>query len=709
MSGSLNFEELLNVADFLTACKRAKEFSKIENKNDIYPVLKPKFDTIQELLEVDKEITRCIISDTQMSDFASKELNIIRNGIKKTQDSIRTELNKIIQSTAYKNMLQDAVITMRGDRHCIPVKSEYKNSFSGIVHDQSATGATFFIEPKSVVSLNNKIKELQLEENKEINRVLKNLSEMVNENKDILHSNLSILIDIDFIFAKGEYSISINGVEPIFNEKKYINIKKARHPLLDKESVVPTDIYLGKDFSTLLITGPNTGGKTVILKTIGLFTVMGQAGLHIPAYDKSELSVFERIYSDIGDEQSIEQSLSTFSSHMTNIVWILKELTENSLVILDELGAGTDPTEGASLAIAIIKYLHSKNIITAITTHYSELKVFAITTEGISNASCEFDIKTLRPTYRLLIGVPGKSNAFAISKRIGLPENIIEEAKNFISKEELKFEDVITDLEINKKSLIIEKENAQKYRQEAEMLKKDVENQKRKIKEQKEKILFKATEEAKRIIAQAKIDSDNAVREIQRLAREKAKQETINEERQKIKDKLLEIDDKLDGFNSQKVKHIPPKSVKKGDRVYVHSLNQKGIVMSNPTSKGIFMVKAGIMNVKVSLKDVSMDTSSYDEKQMPKRHSFKNKKSMAISYEVDLRGLYVDEAIEKVDKFIDDAFLAGMEKISIIHGKGTGALRAGIHTYLRRNTRVSKYRLGEFGEGDAGVTIAELK
>lgn len=713
IGGSLNFEELLNVADFLSSCKIAKDYAKSENKNDVYEILEPKFNIIEPIPSLDKEITRCIVSDTEMSDHASQKLREIRKEIKNTNERVKAELNKIIQSNTYKTMLQDAVVTVKSDRYCIPVKAEFKNAFSGMVHEQSATGATVFMEPTSVVMLNNKIKELHSDEIAEINRILKKLSEMVNENKDILISNLAILAELDFIFAKGEYSISINGTEPIFNEKGYINIKKARHPLLEQETVVPTDIYLGDEFTTLLITGPNTGGKTVSLKTIGLFTLMGQSGLHISAFDKSELAVFDNVFSDIGDEQSIEQSLSTFSAHMTNIVDILDKVTDNSLVLLDELGAGTDPTEGACLAIAIIQYLHDRQIRTAVTTHYSELKVFAISTDGVSNASCEFDVKTLRPTYRLLIGVPGKSNAFAISKRLGLPNYIIEDAKSLLSKEDAKFEDVITDLEINKKSLMLEKERAESYRLEAERLKKDVENQKRKTREQKEKILQKATEDAKRIVAKAKIDADNVVKEVQRLAKEKAKQSDINNERQKLKDKLSNLDGRLDKFNSKNQKREIPKNLKKGDRVFVHSLNQSGVVTSEPNQKGEVMVSAGIMNIKLNIRDLSLDTNYVEpKKEIPKpkkQVGFKNNKSMTVSYEVDLRGLYVEEGIMKVDKFIDDAFLAGMDTISIIHGKGTGALKNGIHEYLRRHRKVESYRLGEFGEGDAGVTIVKLK
>lgn len=718
VGGALNLEELLNIADFLNACKISKDYAETENKADIYELLEPKFNLIEPISALEREITRCIISINEVSDDASRQLKEIRSNIKLANENIRLELNKIIQSAKFKTMLQDPVITVRGDRYCIPIKSEFKNSFSGVVHDQSSTGSTVFMEPTSVVHINNKIKDLHAKEIQEINRILKKLSEVVNENRDILMSNLKIVSEIDFIFAKGEYSISINGSEPIFNQNGYVNIKKARHPLLDKDKVVPTDIYLGKDFNTILITGPNTGGKTVSLKTLGIFTLMGQSGLHISAFDNSELAVFDNIFSDIGDEQSIEQNLSTFSAHMKNIIYILNEVTDNSLVLLDELGAGTDPTEGACLAIAIIQYLHNRKIRTAVTTHYSELKVFGIETEGVINASCEFDVETLRPTYKLLIGIPGKSNAFAISKRLGLPEFIIDDAKNLLSQEDEKFETVITDLEISKKSLISEQERAEKYRIEAENLKKDVEIQKDKMKKQKEKILLKATEDAKRIVAQAKIDSDNIVKEIQKLAKEKANQEDINLQRSKIKDKLTKIDTKLEQFNKKNQrKKVDPKDLKKGDRVFINSISQSATIVKEPNLKGDVMVLSGIMNIKTNVKDLSYDyfnsnniENKKDELKFKKVGSgIKKNKVSNISYEIDLRGCYVDEAVDKIDKFIDDAYLAGMEAISIIHGKGTGALKTGVHEFLRRHSKVKKYRLGEFGEGDAGITIVELK
>lgn len=717
VNGVLNSLELLQISRFLYNCQKAKDYSKQETKGEsnIYTVLDNYFDTLEPISDLEREINRCIISEDEISDDATPQLKEIRRSIKNTNNNIKEQLNHIIHSSSYKNMLQEPVITMREGRYCVPVKAEYKASFSGIVHDQSATGATAFIEPASVVQLNNKLKSLNYDEKQEIFKILANLSNSVYENKDALEQNLSILASLDFIFAKGEYSISINATEPIFNENGYINIKKGRHPLLDQTKVVPTDIYLGKDFHTLLITGPNTGGKTVALKTIGLFTVMGQSGLHIPAFDNSELAIFENVYSDIGDEQSIEQNLSTFSSHMTNIIKILNEITDNSLILLDELGAGTDPTEGACLAMSIIKYLHERKIRTVVTTHYSELKVFAITTDRIENASCEFDIQTLKPTYRLLIGIPGKSNAFAISKRLGLSDFIIDDAKMMISKEDANLEDVITELEISKKTLLSEQEKAESYRLEAAKLKSELEKQKKKTKEQKQRILEKATEDAKRIVAQAKFESDNVIKEVNKLAKEKAAQSDLNQQRQRLKDRLSKYDEKLTQFKNQKQKlKKVPKNLKKGDNVFINSLNQNGIVTSLPNSKGEVMVKAGIMSIKVNLKDLSLSAESQkqeikDIKPKKVASSLRNKKSLNISSEIDLRGYYVDEALEKLIKYIDDAYLSSISIINIIHGKGTGALRTAIHDYLKRAPYIKDYRLGEFGEGDSGVTIAKLK
>ena len=675
VGGVLSIQELFYICDFLYVSRKVKNYAKNESKNDIFEILEPQFELIETISELERDISRCIISDTEVSDDASGALKDIRRNIKSSNDRIKEQLNGIIHSQTYKNMLQDPVITIRNERYCVPVKHEYRNSFSGMVHDQSATGATVFMEPMSVVQLNNKIKELHSKEKIEIEKILRALSEKVNENKDLLSSNLEILSHLDFIFAKGELSISMNGTEPIFNTRGYINIKKARHPLLDPEKVVPTNIYLGDEFTTLLITGPNTGGKTVSIKTIGLFTLMGQSGLHISAFDNSELAVFEDVFADIGDEQSIEQSLSTFSSHMSNIIKILKNVTDNSLVLIDELGAGTDPTEGAALAVAIIEYLHKRKIRMAVTTHYSELKVYALSTEGVENASCEFDVHSLRPTYRLLIGIPGKSNAFAISQRLGLPEFIIKNAREVLSHEDARFEDVITDLEISKKTLVSEQERAEEYRREAEKLKKDFENQKRKTREQRDKIIKKANEDARRIFADAKADES------------------------------------LSKFSNKRDFHKVPKKLFKGDKVFIHTLNQSGIVINPPDTKGDVTIRAGIMTVKVNISNLSLDKTEDTPKNTAKKYSVgvKARKSQYISPEVDLRGLTVEEAVEKTDKYLDDAYLAGISPVTVIHGKGTGVLRSAIQEFLRKNPHVKDFRIGQYGEGESGVTIVELK
>lgn len=709
VGGVLSVEELVNVGDFLYCNRKAKSYGVNDSKNDSYPILEAEFDGIILANELEKEIERCI-SAGEIQDNASNGLRDVRRNIRQANDKIREQLNGIIHSQTYKNMLQDAVITIRNERYCVPVKQEYKNSFSGMIHDQSATGATVFIEPMSVVQLNNKIKDLHTQEKNEINKILAKLSNLVYENKDILSANLDIMAHLDFVFAKAELSVKINGTEPILNTKGYINIKKARHPLLNKDSVVATDIYLGRDFNTLLITGPNTGGKTVSLKTIGLFTLMAQCGLHISAFDNSEISIFEEVFADIGDEQSIEQSLSTFSSHMTNIVKILDNVTNNSLVLLDELGAGTDPTEGAALAIAVIKYLHDLGVRTAVTTHYSELKLFALTTEGVENASCEFDVETLRPTYKLLIGVPGKSNAFAISKRLGLPDYIINQAKEVLSHEDVKFEDVITDLEISKKSLMVEQERAEQYRQEAQRLKNDVQNQKNKLREQRENIIKQANEEARRLISDAKDEADAIIKEMRKMQREGIEGRNLEEKRQKLKEKMEGMDKKLNSMDKKK-KHKVPKKLVIGDNVFIHSLGQSGIVSVLPDNNGNVLVKTGIMRVKIHISDLSLEQEKEEIKKPVNKYSgsFSNKKSHTVSPEIDLRGLMSDEAIEKTDKYLDDAYLAHLSPVTIIHGKGTGVLRKVISEHLKKHPHVKSYRLGQYGEGESGVTVVELK
>lgn len=707
VSGVLNIDELIHIGDFLRVSRRAKDYAKSESKNDSFPLLEPQFNSIETVNDLEREIERCIPSPSEIADDASRTLREIRRNIRIANDRIKEQLNSIIHSNTYKNMLQEAVITIRNERYCVPIKQEYKNAFSGLIHDQSATGATVFIEPISVVQLNNKIKELHNNEKTEIERILALLSAKVADNSEVILSNADILAHIDFVFAKAELSIKMKGIEPKFNNSGYVNIKKARHPLLDSKTVVPTDIYIGKKFNTLLITGPNTGGKTVSLKTLGLFTLMGQAGLHISAFDNSELAVFDNVFADIGDEQSIEQSLSTFSSHMTNIVKILDSVTPDSLVLLDELGAGTDPTEGAALAISIIKYLHALGVRTAVTTHYSELKVFALTTEGIENASCEFDVETLRPTYRLLIGVPGKSNAFAISQRLGLPEYIINEAKEVLSHEDLRFEDVITDLEISRKALVIEQEKAEEYRKEAQRLKSETEKQRNKLEEQREKIIRQANEKARSLISDAKDEADAIIKEMRKMQRDGINTQALEEQRAKLKDKMSKVESKL----SAKAEHKVPKTLVKGDRVKIHSLNQTGIVSVPPNKNGDVKVKAGIMTITVNIKDLSLDTSEEQLTYEPKKFAtnISRKKRSNVSAEVDLRGMLALEAIDKLDKYLDDVYLAGVSPVTIIHGKGTGALRKAVHEYLRGNPRVKGYRLGQYGEGEAGVTIVEMK
>lgn len=707
ISGVLNIEELLHIGDFLRVSRRAKDYAKSESKNDSFPVLEPQFNSIETVADLEREIERCIPSPTEVADDASRALREIRRNIKIANDRIKEQLNSIIHSNTYKNMLQEAVITIRNERYCVPIKQEYKNAFAGLIHDQSATGATVFIEPISIVQLNNKIKELHNKEKIEVERILALLSAKVAENGDVILANADILAHIDFVFAKAELSIKMNGTEPKFNTKGYINIKKARHPLLDSATVVPTNIYIGGKFNTLLITGPNTGGKTVSLKTLGLFTLMGQAGLHISAFDNSELAVFDDVFADIGDEQSIEQSLSTFSGHMTNIVSILNSVTPNSLVLIDELGAGTDPTEGAALAISIIKYLHAFGARTAVTTHYSELKVFALTTDGIENASCEFDVETLRPTYRLLIGVPGKSNAFAISQRLGLPEHIINEAKEVLSHEDIRFEDVITDLEISRKSLVIEQERAEEYRKEAQRLRSEAQKQRNKLDEQREKIIRQANEKARAIISDAKDEADAIIKEMRKLQKEGINAKTLEEQRSKLKEKMSKAESKLVDKKNYKV----PDKLVKGDRVKIHSLNQSGIVSVPPNKNGDVVIKAGIMTVTVNIKDLSLDTNEEQLTYQPKKYAnnISRRKRSNVSAEVDLRGMMALEALDKLDKYLDDVYLAGLSPVTIIHGKGTGALRKAVHEYLRTNPRVKSYRLGQYGEGEAGVTVVEMK
>lgn len=711
--GVLAIDELMAVGEFLYVCRKVKNYSKQENKSDIFPVLEDYFEIVKTINTVENEINRCILNEQEVSDDASSGLRAVRREIRNANGSIRDKLNSIIYSAAYKTMLQDAVITIRNDRYCVPVRAEYQSSFPGMVHDRSNTGSTVFMEPTAVIQLNNKIKELQSKEKEEIEKILAELTSIVAENADVMEANLNVIGHLDFVFAKAELSLKMNGSEPKFNNDGIIDIRKGRHPLLDEKAVVPIDINIGRDFNTLLITGPNTGGKTVALKTLGLFTIMGQAGLHIPAFDSSELAVFDEVFADIGDEQSIEQSLSTFSAHMTNIVRILENVTSKSLVLFDELGAGTDPTEGAALAMAIIQHLHEMNVRTAVTTHYSELKVYALSTDGIENACCEFNVDTLRPTYKLLIGIPGKSNAFAISKKLGLPDFVINSAKDFISSENVKFEDVITDLEISKKSVIYEQERAEQYRKEAERLKNEVEAQRAKINEQKEKIISDARAEARMVYQQAKEESDRIIKELNKAAREKAGQNKLNEKRSELKGKVSAMDELIEKSRRKKVAAVKPiKDLKQGDDVYVLSFDRTGTALSAPDSNGDVMVQCGNMKIKVPLTELTYYEAKKEQKQNNSRNissKVRAGKSQYIASEIDCRGQNVEEGIGNIDKYLDDAYLAGLKTVTIIHGKGTGVLRAAVQKYLRTNPHVKSYRPGTFGEGEMGVTIVELK
>lgn len=705
LGGSLSIPELLAVRDFLSVCAKVSNYSKAEGKGQVFPLLDARFTLVESIPELEKEISRCIISEVEISDDASPKLSDIRRGMRVASGRIKDQLQSIIHSQAYKSMLQDNVVTMRNDRYCVPIKAEYRSSFPGMVHDQSGTGATVFIEPMAVVQLNNRIKELHAEEKVEIDKILWRLSGLVAEKCEALRLNEDIITQLDFVFAKAELSIAMNGTEPVFNEEGAINIKKGRHPLLDPQTVVPTNISLGGEYTSLLITGPNTGGKTVALKTLGLLTLMGQAGLHISAFDHSELAVFDNVFADIGDEQSIEQSLSTFSSHMTNIVKILEDVTDHSLVLLDELGAGTDPVEGAALAIAILRELHERRICTAVTTHYSELKLYALSTPGVENASCEFDVETLRPTYKLLIGIPGKSNAFAISHKLGLPDGIIASAKELLSQENVKFEDVLTDLEISRKTVEMEQERAEGYRLEAERLRLDLEDRKKRLAEQREKILYEAREEARRVLYDAKEESDRLIKEILRGETQKGRDEA----RQKIKDRIGEFD--TDKESRERAKHVIPQNLEKGDRVLIRSMNQSGVVATPPDASGQVTVQAGIMKIMISLSDLALDTSEEQVKVGGKSLSsaVKSTKSLSVSPELDLRGCMADEAIERLSKYLDDAYLAGLRQATLIHGKGTGALRTAVQLHLKKHPYIKSYRLGTFGEGENGVTIAEFK
>ena len=733
IGSSLSIPELLSISSLLTVAARAKAYGRHDadedgrgsgESQDDFDSLEPLFAGLEPLTPLNNEIKRCILSEDEVADDASPGLSHVRRSMKVTADRIHTQLNSILNSN--RSYLQDAVITMRDGRYCLPVKSEYKNQVSGMVHDQSATGSTLFIEPMAIIRLNNEMRELEIQEQKEIEAVLASLSNQAAPCTEELRMDMELLAQLDFIFAKAGLARHYKCSAPVFNDKGYIHIKDGRHPLLNPQAVVPINVWLGREFDLLIVTGPNTGGKTVSLKTVGLFTLMGQSGLHIPAWEGSELAVFNQVFADIGDEQSIEQSLSTFSAHMTNIVRILNEADSRSLCLFDELGAGTDPTEGAALAIAILSFLHNMKCRTMATTHYSELKVFALSTPGVENACCEFNVETLQPTYRLLIGIPGKSNAFAISQKLGLPGYIIDDAKSHLEAKDESFEDLLTSLESSR--LTIEKEQAEinAYKDEIASLKNRLTQKEERLDERKDKILKNATEEAQRILREAKETADQTIKQINKLAASSGVGKELEAERARLRDQLKKTDEKLTVKPKGPSQPISPKKLKIGDGVKVLSMNLKGTVSTLPNARGDLYVQMGILRSLVNIRDLELlnekdisatlgdgSSISYGGKAARGKGSgssqIKMSKSSTVSAEVNLIGMTVDEAVPAMEKYLDDAYLAHLQTVRVVHGRGTGALKNAVHKRLRQLKYVKEFRLGQFGEGDSGVTVVTFK
>lgn len=712
IGGSLNASELLRICGLLETAGRVKQYSRGEERGDDQrDSLDDYFDALEPCFPLSSEIRRCILSEEEIADDASSSLKNIRRQMRQLNDKVHATLSSLLNGSA-RSYLQDAVITMRNGRYCLPVKAEYRGQVPGMIHDQSSTGSTLFVEPMSVVKINNELKELELKEQEEIEVILASLSAQAALYSESIDQDLKVLAKLDFIFAKALLAKDMNASEPLFNTQGNIYIKDARHPLLDRKKAVPITVSLGRDFDLLVVTGPNTGGKTVSLKTVGLLTLMGQAGLHIPAFDRSKLALFDDVFADIGDEQSIEQSLSTFSSHMTNIVSILKSATPNSLVLMDELGAGTDPTEGAALAIAILSHLHSQGIRTMVTTHYSELKVFALSSPGVQNACCEFDVETLRPTYRLLIGVPGKSNAFAISGKLGLPEFIIENAKEHLSAQDESFEDLLSDLEQSRKTIEAEEEEIRKHKEEIKALRNALEKKQEKIENRRDEILRKANEEARAILADAKKTADETIRDFQKYSTQDASIREMEKKRAKLREKMEKASKNVQAQAPKPKKKVSAKNLHLGDAVKVLSMNLKGTVSSLPDSRGDLFVQMGILRSKVNISDLELiDEVTITAPAMSRTGTGKIKmsKSASVSTEINLIGMTVDEALAHLDKYLDDAYLAHMPSVRIVHGKGTGKLRDAVQRHLKKCKYVKTYRMGEFGEGDAGVTIAEFK
>ena len=712
IGGALGCGELLRICKVLQNAGKVKAYGRHDTQEELCDCLDVYFEQLEPLFPLTAEIERCIQGEDEISDDASSTLKNIRRSIGHINDKVHATLTNLVNGSL-RTYLQDPIITMRGDRYCVPVKAEYRSQVNGMIHDQSSTGSTLFIEPMAVVKLNNDLKELYAKEQEEIQVILARLSEETAQYIEEIRTDYRILTDLDFIFARGALALSMNASRPILNTDGRIHIREGRHPLLDPKKVVPITVSLGDDFSLLIITGPNTGGKTVSLKTVGLFTLMGQSGLHIPARDRSELAVFKQVYADIGDEQSIEQSLSTFSSHMTNIVSFLHDVDENSLVLFDELGAGTDPTEGAALAIAILSYLHGRGIRTMATTHYSELKVYALSTPGVENACCEFDVESLRPTYRLLIGIPGKSNAFAISGKLGLPDYIIEDAKTRLSEQDVSFEDLISDLETSKRTIEKEQEEIAAYKKEIEALKSQAQQKQERIEEQKERILAEAREKANTILRDAKDVADETIKNFRKFGKENISAAEMEKERERLRKKMKENTASSSLKVQKPKKEYKPTDFNLGESVKVLSMNLTGTISSLPDSRGNVTVQMGILRSQVHISDLEIieEANPYAPKSFKRtsKGKLKMSKSLSVSPEINLLGKTVDEAVSELDKYLDDALLSHLSTVRVVHGKGTGALRKGIHEFLRRQKHVKSYRLGEFGEGDAGVTIVELK
>ena len=712
VGAALGSGELLRICRLLETAGRVKTYGRHETTEENEDCLDSFFRQLEPLTLLSTEIRRCIIEEDEISDDSSSTLRQIRRSMSQINDKVHSTLSSMVNGSL-RTYLQDPIITMRGDRYCIPVKSEYRSQVPGLIHDQSATGSTLFIEPMAVVKLNNDLKELYAKEQEEIQIILARLSADAAEYTESIRLDYQILTELDFIFSRGYLALDMNASMPVFNTEGRIHIREGRHPLLDNKKVVPITVTLGDTFDLLIITGPNTGGKTVSLKTVGLFTLMGQAGLHIPALDRSELAVFEEVYADIGDEQSIEQSLSTFSSHLTNIVSFLKHVNEHSLVLFDELGAGTDPTEGAALAIAILNHLHQRGIRTMATTHYSELKVYALSTPGVENACCEFDVETLRPTYHLLIGIPGKSNAFAIAGKLGLPDYIIEEAKTHLTEQDESFEDLLTDLEASKRTIQKEQEEISAYKRELARLEEETRKKREKLEEQKERILREANEKAHAILADAKETADETMRNFHKFGKENISAAEMEKERERLRKKMEATRSSLQMETAKPKKQHKASDFKPGESVKVLSMNLTGTVTSLPDAKGNLTVQMGILRSQVHISDLEIIEEKPAYSAVKTRQTGKGKvkmsKSLSVSPEINLLGKTVDEAIAELDKYLDDAYLAHLSSVRIVHGKGTGALRSGIHQYLRRQKHVKSFRLGAFGEGDSGVTIAEIK